>query len=121
MSLRMQVRRKGSTATRYRATKTRTLGGATNQSYAAVGTAEKWLLDVPDSETVQRLFGQDVRCDVRAIVMKDVAIAEKDGLTITAGWRAGEHYDVVKIADFDQGRRHAHYECALVRRPGGFT
>lgn len=120
MSLAARARFKGSTVTLYRATKARTAGGSTNLTYAANITGFKVLLDVPDSETVQRLFGQDVRCDLRAFVPKPCDIAEKDGLTVTAGWRVGEHYDVAGIMDFDQGRRNAHYEVALVRRPEAF-
>jgi hypothetical protein len=115
------INRRGSVVTRYRATRTRTAGGSSNQSWASQATTEKFLLETPRTEVVQRLFGQDVRCDLFAFVKKDVPLAEKDGITITAGWRVGESYEVERIADFDQGRAHAHYEVALVRRPGGFS
>jgi hypothetical protein len=121
MSLATMIQRRGSTATIRRATRTATAGGSTNHAWADASTGVKVLLDVPEAEVAQRLFGQDVRCDLRAIVLPDVDLREKDGVSITAGWRAGEHYEVVKKADFDQGRNHAHFELALVRRPGAFT
>lgn len=123
MSLRTLVRRRGSVATLYRATKTFSASGAANASFAAVATGVRVLLDVPDAAVVERIFGQGARCDLRAIALKDVPVQDggTDGVSITAGWRAGEHYDVARVMDFDQGRRHAHWEIALVRRPGAFA
>lgn len=120
MSLASMVRARGSVATVRRATRTRTAGGSTNLSYADVAAGVKVLLDAPDAEVAQRVFGQDVRCDLRAIVLKPFDLLPLDGISITAGWRAGEHFDVAQVVDFDQGRAHAHYEVALVRRPAGF-
>lgn len=122
MTLRALVQRRGSTATLYRATHTRNVGGASTQTFAAIATDVKVLLDAPDAAVVQRLFGEGTRCDLRAIVLNDVDVHETgDGFTITAGWRQGEHYDVTRALDFDQGRRHAHWELALVRRPAAFA
>jgi len=121
MSLQSLIRRHGSTATLYRPTRARNAGGASTTTFAPAAVAIRVLLDVPDAEVVQRVFGAGTRCDLRAMVLKDVAVADQDGLSITAGWRAGEHYDIERIADFDQGRSHAHWEIALVRRPMGFV
>lgn len=121
MSLAAMVQRRGSTVTIKRAGKTRTPGGASNHTWADASVGVKMLLDVPDTEVAQRVFGQDVRCDLRAFVLKDVDVREKDGLAVTAGWRSGEYFEVAKVMDFDQGRNHAHFEVALVRRPGAFS
>ena len=124
MSLAGLVRRQGSTATLYQATRTRSLGGSSNLTFAAAATGVKVLLDAPDADVVQRVFGAGTRCDLRATVLKDVALTTDDtpqGFTITDGWRVGEHFDVEQIVDFDQNRAHAHYEVALVRRPEAFV
>lgn len=116
MSLAGRIQIRGSTVTVKRATKTRSAGGASNLAWGAVNglTGVKFLLDVPDTQTIQRLFGQEAKCDVRAICSADFDVRANDGVLVTAGWKAGTNYQVHAVAQFDQSQRARHHECALV-------
>lgn len=123
MSLAGRIAIHGSTVTVKRATKTRTAGGASNLSWAAVAglTGVQLLLDVPDRAIVERLFGQESKLEVRAMCSADFDIREQDGVIVTAGWKSGTTFQVERVLEFDQSAGSRHKELALVSTPESLT
>lgn len=119
MSVTGQIHVKGSTVTIRRAVSSRTLGGATNLAWADVATGVKMLFDVPDPRIVQRVFGQEKRVELMAFALPGQNVTEKDGIVVTAGWKAGEQFHVDKVVPADHGRPLRHTELALTSAPAG--
>lgn len=119
MSVTGQIHVKGSTVTIRRAVSSRTLGGATNLAWADVATGVKMLLDVPDPRIVQRVFGQEKHVELMAFALPGQDVTEKDGIVVTAGWKAGERFHVDQVVPSDRGRPLRHVEVALTSAPAG--
>lgn len=119
MSLAGRIATRGSTVTVKRSTKARSAGGATNLTWAVVpGLHEaKMLLDQPDSHTVQRVFGQDIKLDVRATCAADLDVQPGDAVLVVDGWQDGVNFQVVAKAEFGQMARARHLELALLKSP----
>lgn len=123
MSMLGRIAIKGSTVTVKRATKSRSAGGATNQTWSSVAglTGVKMLLDEPTTETVQRVFGQEAKCDVRAFCQFDYDVQKGDGVLVTAGFKSGLAFQVDAVREMDQGPGSRHREITLVSTPEGFA
>ena len=122
MSLLGVIQRSGTQVTIKRATKARSAGGATNQTWATVATAVPAFIDTPSADIAERLFGREVRTEARLFVLEAVDIKPDDGLLVTAGPRNGERYRVGPRAIMSDGRaRSAHDELALVSTTEAFS
>lgn len=112
--------RKAAALAVYRATTARDADGSTTTSaFTPAGTA-RGFLDGITAELAARVFGTDVRVELRALVPLAADVRLDDRLLVASGTLLGQRFRVAARHIVDTRARTGHVELALVSTTEGF-
>ena len=120
MSLDGMAMRAGSTVTIYRIgqPEAQAADGSAVNAWGAVATGVKIILEPISSALAERLWGQETRATMRALVPRPIASPRvKDGIVVTAGHYSGQRFRVVASLPHELAPGSAHAEVGLELTP----
>lgn len=120
MSLDGLAAQRGSTVTIYRIAQSeaQAADGSAVIAWAAVAASVKIILEPIASAVAERLWGQETRATMRALVPRPIASPRvRDGIVVTAGRYSGSRYRVVASIVHELAPGSAHAEVGLELTP----
>lgn len=120
MSLAGRLRAQGTLATVYRPTAVRDADGSTRAAAWAIAGDVRLIVDGVASDVATRVFGDDVRVELRAFALLSADVLPDDGITLASGPLAGQRFRVTGRALALGRARAEHAELALVATTEAF-